>query len=786
MEPGQVKPAEPWSLWLGPLGHGLVIASVILFLASVLLIAVKRPKWGYRAFFAGGIGIFLVFAVLATLFITEQFQYEYVFGRSTADLPLAFRIAAVWSGQQGSFLLWALTSATFGLIVAPRTGKYRPVFVAVYAAFLTCLAGILAYETPFNLIKEAVIDGKVFRPPVGNGLTPALQNIWVVIHPPIIFAGFGALTVPFAWAIAAMATRDAKAWVPMVRPWAILGTSILGLGLCLGGFWAYETLGWGGFWAWDPVENVSFVPWVFMIALVHGLIVQATRGRWQIANLILATVPFLTFCFGTLMTRSGVLGDASVHSFAEMNRVALKILLGLLLVSLLGTIAMLVASRKSFKSTANQAGVGIDRESAYSAGVMLLSLIGFSTALGMSYPFFSGLISGKAAIIEATLYHRTVTWFFVPTMLFMAAAPFLSWRKESFRSLAGKLSGCFGGALGVTGLLLIYFKQQSWIPTGEAATVELPGMKVSALGWICFLAFLTSFVIVANLWRIIEARKQKFLSLGGFIAHVGLAVTMSGLIISLGLQRKAQALMPRSTPTPLLDHNITVGDMTAKDPTDRNNQVLIAMQGEGSQYTATPGLYYLPSNPGEPEKAMVWPSIKHQWSHDVYLTLHQPMLTWWDRDLELKKGETKTQNDVEVTYVDRTLPKDPRASGAKFGVKLRIKWNGKDYDAEPYFESVPSQGLVPHLVPVGNDFQAALMALPGMSDDGKEQPARIQLYLTQPLYPIELFYKPMTLLVWVGTGILTVGGFMSALYRRHRPRAADVESPVEDATVPTA
>lgn len=753
---------------------------------TAILIACNRLKLAYLSFGFAAIATLVVFGILASLFITEQFQYEYVFGRSTADLPIPFRIAAVWSGQQGSFLLWAVMSAVFAMVVGPRTGKYRPVFTAVYGLFLACLAGILAYETPFTLLKDAVVDGKVFRPPVGNGLTPALQNIWVVIHPPIIFAGFGSLSVMFAWAISAMASRDVKSWVPMVRPWAILSTAILGLGLCLGGFWAYETLGWGGFWAWDPVENVSFVPWIFTIALVHGLIVQATRGRWVRANLVLATVPFLTFCFGTLMTRSGVLGDASVHSFAEMNRVALKILLGLLVASSIAAVGYLVYSRSASASSKAGSEPGLDRESAYSSGVFLLSLIGFATGLGMSYPFFSGLMSGKAAVIEASLYHRTITWFFIPVLLLMASAPFLGWRKGSLRSLMGKLSGSFGVAMAITGILLMYFKRQSWIPTGDDATIELPfGVHVSALAWICFLAFLTSFVVVANFWRMMEARRQRVWSLGGYVSHIGVAVTLSGLIISLGLQRKAQVLTPRDEPAQVLDHTVTVGDMTAKDLTDRNNQVLIAMQGEGQSYVASPGLYYLPSAPSEPEKAMVWPSIKHQWSHDIYLTLHQPMMTWWDADMSIRKGETKTANDVEVTYVDRVLPKDPRAPGATFGVRLKVKWNGKEYDVTPTLESVAGQGLVPKLAPVGADFQAALMEMPGVDADGHEQPASIQMYLTKPLYPIELYYKPMTMLVWVGTGILTLGGLMAAIYRRHRPRSADVGTTVEDATPTT-
>src|SRR5262249_32064476 len=160
------------------------------------------------------------------------------------------------------------------------SGMYRRWFTVSASVFLATVAGILCYETPFNVLPEAIAHGKTFVSEHGGGMTPSLQNYWVVIHPPTIFSGFGTLAIFFAMAGAALLEKNAQDWIKIIRPWALLSIAILGVGICMGGLWAYETQGWGGFWAWDPVENASFIPWLFMVVLAHGIIVQTTRNKW--------------------------------------------------------------------------------------------------------------------------------------------------------------------------------------------------------------------------------------------------------------------------------------------------------------------------------------------------------------------------------------------------------------------------------------------------------------------------------------------------------------------------
>ncbi|HWA81993.1 MAG TPA: cytochrome c biogenesis protein CcsA, partial [Fimbriimonadaceae bacterium] len=399
--------APSWAIAVGQLGAALVLAGVALFLTSIvsMILGQRAQTLGKWAFAAGCVCILGAMASLVSLFLNDQYQFEYVANHSWHDLAGMYKVAAVWSGQQGSFLLWATTSALFGLLAVWRTGPYQRWFVFVYALFLGCLCGILAYETPFSLLNEIsagdlhlslVVNGIHFAPPNGLGLTPSLQNYWVVVHPPTIFTGFGSLTVPFAFAVSALLTGDAAGWIARVRPWALVSLSILGLGLVMGGLWAYETQGWGGFWAWDPVENVSFVPWLFVVAFVHGIIVQTTRKRWHGTNMLLGGLPFLLFVYGTFLTRSGFLSKFSVHSFAEMNRSALWILMVFLGIMVVGFVA-LWAMRGPKLGRQNDAAFkrdGLNREVGYQFGVLLITGLSAAIAFGMSVPFFVGLFGG--------------------------------------------------------------------------------------------------------------------------------------------------------------------------------------------------------------------------------------------------------------------------------------------------------------------------------------------------------------------------------------------------------
>lgn len=756
---------------MGVGGRSLVLLALGLFFASAVfwLLAPRSERWGKygaRSFVLGLWSLLGAFVALGTLFVTDQFYYRYVFSHSDTSTELWYKIAAIWSGQEGSFLLWALSSALFGVWAARSTGPYRRWFTIVYALFLGCLAAILAYESPFA---TESIDGRLLLPPEGMGLQPSLLNYWVTIHPPTIFLGFGALTVLFAWSLAALITRDLTTWIKPVRPWAILTATVLGIGLCMGGFWAYETLGWGGFWAWDPVENTSFVPWVACVAFIHGIFVQLARGKWAMTNALLAALPFLSFVYGTFLTRSGFLAESSVHSFAQMNRTALWVLIGLLVFGVVGFAAIwlirALARAPKTEATPPRAERGFDKEGFYAAGIWLLLALGVATAIGMSVPFVMALANRPTRVVEEGMYHQVLVWFFVPLFLAMAVAPLLSWRKIGLRALLNRVSNCAAISIGLLGLALIWIKNPRYgVGLEDGATIAFPfGYQVPLLPWLAFLIGTCIFAIVCSIWRMAELWPRAKGSIGGLITHVGVVLTMTGLIVSRGFERDEITRVEPGRSGAALDRIIVLKRVEG-DLFDRDTKVIFDVIGKDDRFVAKPGLYFKPQMQGEPTP-VVWPYIERRLTHDWYVAIG-PLSTDASDPLEFLPGETKPIGNISVTYKGMNRQGEPGVPGTKFIADLVVTAGDKTLPASPMM--VLSESGPPEFVPAKLDSRIGI-GLVRM--DAGSKSVTLQLQFAQPGFPVHLLYKPMTILVWIGAGVMTLGGLMSAWYRRrpHRP-----------------
>src|SRR4030042_1065601 len=313
--------------------------------------------------------VFLLYAIL-----THQYQYQYVFNYSGNDLPTGLLMSTFYAGQEGSFLLWAFFAVIIGLMLLEYTSKrgdLEPRVMTVFtlaAVFLLIMVNPLL-KSPFSYIwsQPDYIDLKFINPAYislpfltnfhfqdpgsgqhfiklssdlysvlmsngitindfivqGKGLNPLLQNFWMQIHPPLLFVGFAMSAVPFSFAFAAMMKNEYREWIKQALPWVLACAMVLGLAIMLGGYWAYGVLGWGGYWGWDPVENSSLVPWLIGVASIHTLLVQKKTqagggaGRFVKTNLILSVLTFVLVLYSTFLTRSGILGDASVHSFVD-------------------------------------------------------------------------------------------------------------------------------------------------------------------------------------------------------------------------------------------------------------------------------------------------------------------------------------------------------------------------------------------------------------------------------------------------------------------------------------
>lgn len=781
MDPTQIPEFAPpgWSLLVGEIGRNAVLISTLLFgisLLSWILAPLNEnlKKIGKWSLILGCVSILASIVSLGILFANNRFEFEYVYGHADIKNALGYRIAGIWSGQEGSFLLWACCSAIFVLLVAGFTKQYQRWFSIASAFFLGGITSILVFESPFKL---NMLEGKPFAPVDGLGLAPSLQNYWVIIHPPTIFLGFGSLTVLFALAVGALVEKDFTDWIKIVRPWAIVSLTLLGLGLCMGGFWAYETLGWGGFWMWDPVENVSFVPWCFLIAFVHGIIVQSARGSWKMANIFLGGFPFLVYVYGTFLTRSGMLSDASVHSFAEMNQYALWLLVGLMGVTILGFFGLMIwrmVTAKAELVPSHEQVKGLHREQLYSFGVWALSLMGIATMIGMSVPLIMALRGQKAAVVPESLYHQILPYIFIPLMVLMAVTPFASWKKTDGKQFWNKLYSVLCISIGVTGLLLF-----AAVATGYGKQMNLqPQMTLffkpnqNGLIWMLLLTCLCIFTFVANIWKAGELFKKSKLGTSGFLAHLGVCILMIGLVVSRGFELKNNTVVMENHPAKVLGYEVKYQGMTSNE-SDRDNKLKLAFydstKGDNKVlFTAEPGLYKV--NMGGQEQTMVWPHIQRGILNDVYVSLGPPQYNS-SEEQNVKLGKSIMFGDMKVTYMEMTKEGQAGQAGTKFGAIVKVEAKGKSLTLNP--KMALGNGQVDQF-PVAID-KSLNIAITGMNAADKS--VNLQVQMTTPLYPVEVYHKPLVLFVWLGTAILTIAGFMAAFYRK--PQKVTAEKGVE-------
>ena len=328
------------SLWQGALGHLLTILTCVSALAgSIAFFKAVKGDQGWktlgRTFYSvHAISVFGIIGLLLLLMIAQRYEYAYVWEHVSEDLPMRYLFSAFWEGQEGSFLLWLFWHAVLGFVALGRTGKWEaPVLGSLLLVQLfigSMLLGIHFTDAikigvdPFALLRETMQAPIFARADYlsmveGNGLNPLLQNYWMTIHPPTLFLGFASVTMPFCFAMGGLITKEHTAWLKPALPWALFSGGILGTGILMGGAWAYEALSFGGYWAWDPVENMSLVPWLILIAGIHGHLIARSTGESMRNTYILYITSFLLILYSTFLTRSGVLGDSSVHSFTQMG-----------------------------------------------------------------------------------------------------------------------------------------------------------------------------------------------------------------------------------------------------------------------------------------------------------------------------------------------------------------------------------------------------------------------------------------------------------------------------------
>ena len=324
-------------LFIGNLGHAFVsIAFVSAILSAVFYVKSDSNIALGRFFF--GVHSVAVFGVFTTLFVIIQghyYEYAYAYEHSSNSLPLRYMVSCFWEGQEGSFLLWMVWNAVLGIVLMFTAKRWERGVIAIMALSQVVLTSMILGinildiytlgSSPFELLRDKM-QAPIFSSPNylknildGTGLNPLLQNYWMVIHPPTLFLGFALTIVPFAFAVTSLFEKEYRAWIRSALPWALAGGMILGAGIIMGGFWAYESLSFGGYWAWDPVENASLVPWLLLISGIHLMLIKKVTNGSTIATYTLIIATYILVLYATFLTRSGVLGETSVHSFTDLG-----------------------------------------------------------------------------------------------------------------------------------------------------------------------------------------------------------------------------------------------------------------------------------------------------------------------------------------------------------------------------------------------------------------------------------------------------------------------------------
>jgi cytochrome c-type biogenesis protein CcmF len=515
------------TLGLAQLGSASVLLALVLALYALVAGVVGMRRRDPRLLTSArltAVAVFLAMtaslAVMEAALLSDDFSVRYVAEHSRIASPLWVKIVTLWAALEGSLLLWAWLLAGYTALLAttaPNT-PLRPWALVVLQGVLIFFIGVSALvASPFDLVLPAPLDG-----PGPNAL---LQNHWMMaVHPVLLYLGFTGLTVPFAFAMAALITkRPGSDWMSQTRRWTLTGWGFLSAGIIAGGWWSYEVLGWGGFWAWDPVENVSFLPWLSATAFIHSVQVQERRHMLKAWNTFLVTLTFALTILGTFLIRSGIV--SSVHAFGDgpVGPVFLGFFLVLLLFSL-GLIALRwdqVRDRAELDSP-------VSREGSFLAGNVLFLAMAFAVLLGTLFPLVVEAISGDKVTVGAPFFDQMSVPLWLAIFALMGIGPLLPWRRAETQSLRRNLLILFAAALAAA-LIAFAFGMRRGYPL---VTVALAGSNLMSLalligGVVAPRARLTRRSAAAVFASYALENRRRF---GSMVVHLGVIVIALGVM----------------------------------------------------------------------------------------------------------------------------------------------------------------------------------------------------------------------------------------------------------------
>jgi len=532
----------------GRLGHfcavlcfaASLVAMVSFFKATRTDIPDDKAAWLRLARIAFLTDIVAVLVVVATIFFIlthHDYEYYYAWNHSSNEMQQRFLFAAFWESSEGSFLLWTFWNCVLGLVLMARAGKWQAPVMTVLSFTQFCLAsmilGIYFFQAklgtnPFILMREFENGAPMFQDPHymqsavmqdGRGLNPLLQNYWMVIHPPVLFLGFASTIVPFAYAASALWTKSYKDWIKPALPWALFSAAVLGTGVMMGAAWAYESLTFGGFWAWDPVENASMVPWLVMICGIHTAVAFKHTGHSLRITFAFFLLSFLLILYSTFLTRSGILGDTSVHSFTDLGMNTQLVLF--LAVFVIPATVLFVVRYKVIPTVVKEEAVDA-REFWMFVGSLLLFLAALYIIALTSIPVYNKLFGQRVAPPEDGLYvyNKVMVLVVVVIGILIAVTQYLKYKNTGAPYFWKKIGLPTIAALALSGLLL-GFGHFDYLKYGEGYLIAIYVALAAAV-----------YAVVANAGYIWVGLRGKMKAAGASVAHVGFGLMLMGILIS--------------------------------------------------------------------------------------------------------------------------------------------------------------------------------------------------------------------------------------------------------------
>ena len=805
-------------LLIGQIGYFLtllafcsaLVAAYANFKAAGTKDVLEERSWQKLARISFLTNVVVVIGLFLTLYLiiyNHYFEYKYAHQHSKRSLDMQYLLSCFWEGQEGSFMLWGFWNAMLGLALIRWAKKWEfPVMtvMSMVQLFLASfLIGIYFFDirigtNPFVLMRNEFPDAPIFQDADylakyltdGNGLNILLQNYWMVIHPPVLFLGFASSVVPYAFAVGGLWKKDHAGWVRPAMPWALFCAGILGLGIMMGAAWAYESLTFGGYWAWDPVENASMVPWLLLVAGIHTLMIFQSTGYSLKASYLFICLSFLLVLYSTFLTRTGVLGDTSVHSFTGEGNTLYWHLIIMQLFFILLPLVLYFRDRKNIPVVLKEESMN-SREFWMFVGSLLLLISGLYIIVLTSLPFFNKLFGTSWAIGKDVeyVYNRIMILVAIIIGLLTAITQYFKYKDTTRKYIWSKLLIPTIISIVLAALVSIF------------GGIDYDNYGAGFLAAIHLALWTAIYSVVANASYLIVVLKWKMKAAGSSITHFGFGLMLVGILIS---SAKKELISENRTgiavsglkdakgrdedplenitliyniPTPMGKYTVTyLGDSTET----KNNKVFFKVKfiktdttdnSIAEEFDVTPNAFLMKGEEGTQLSSN--PGSRHYLSNDVFVYI----TSWLNPDnikdtasfnyRPVNAGDTMYYSNGFVV-VDRVLAANkydnkelPLVDSAWLSELTVYSKEGRKFSATPaYFIKDGGASAKTDTIMEQNLVLTLNKQPSGAVELGVKESNAVMRYITLKAYRF-----PWINLLWLGTVIMVIG-FMISMYFR--------------------